>query len=90
MPGARPTPQRPAVGAPVGRRPRSAAPLSPRWPSRPGDSLRSLRSARPLVRRAAGLVLGLAVLIPVATALGDGQDGHPGGPPSVAAGIAER
>ncbi|WP_283098967.1 hypothetical protein [Frankia sp. AgB32] len=42
------------------------------------------------MRRAAGLILGMAVLIPAATALNDSHDGHPGGPPPVAAATSAR
>ncbi|MCM3883458.1 hypothetical protein [Frankia sp. R82] len=85
MPGARPTSRRQAVGGfhSHGRSSAATPTVAPAGP------LRSPRAARPLVRRAAGLVLGLAVLLPVATAVNDGHDGHPGSPPPVAAGVAQ-
>ncbi|CAO5181611.1 conserved hypothetical protein [Frankia sp. AiPs1] len=83
MPGARPTP--PAVGGSSRRRTLPASRAGGALASRPGAN-----PLRPLVRRAAGLVLGIAVLIPVATAVGGSHGAHPDGPPSVAAGVAGR
>jgi hypothetical protein len=77
MPGARPSPRQPVceehsrqgTGAVLGWTRREAAVAGART-----------RTGGPLVRRAVGLVLGMAVLIPAATAL-DGSHGPHGGHP---------
>ncbi|MCK9897863.1 hypothetical protein MXD60_25270 [Frankia sp. AgB32] len=101
MPGVRPSPRRPAVGdrfrglastaapggtVPPGQHPPDARPRA----GQDGGHHRRAPVSRHLVRRAAGLILGMAVLIPAATALNDSHDGHPGGPPPVAAATSAR
>ncbi len=104
MPGARPTPRGPAVGGrsrglsstavPGGTVPPgqqfAVARLQASLPGQGGGPHRRVPVGRHLARRAAGLILGMAVLIPAATALNDSQDGHPGGPPPAAAATTAR
>lgn len=52
------------------------------------SSLRSAVGTRSLLRRAAGLILGFAVLIPAATAL-DGSRYDPAKPPPAAAAVTD-
>ncbi|MCL9793636.1 hypothetical protein [Frankia sp. AgKG'84/4] len=104
MPGARPTSRRPAVGGhsrglastavpggtvPPGQQPADARPQTS-LPGHGDGHRRRVPVSGHLVRRAAGLILGMAVLIPAATALNDSQDGRPGGPPPVAAATTAR
>ncbi|SNQ46674.1 conserved hypothetical protein [Frankia canadensis] len=99
MPGARPSPRRPAVGDHFSRQAVSAADAAFPGPrshrSGPGPAAGAwsrARASRPLLRRAVGLIVGMAVLIPAATALDGSRSphvSHPTRPPSVAAGVAQ-